>query len=206
MRLQGEHAFEAPRQVVWEAVMDPEVIARVMPGCKALERVGENAYQGAMKIKVGPVQGEFKGAVTLSDLDPPSSYRLKLSGKGAPGFVEGEGTLTLSDAEDGGTKLIYDLEAKVGGRIAAVGQRLLDSSARVIARQSLEGLEAQIKARHDGGETAAAAAAPSEADFAGRFAKGLAAELIPPERRPLAGGVAVVVLLALAYLIFRSCG
>lgn len=197
--------------MVWNAVMDPEVIAAVMPGCKALEAVGENAFQGAMTIKVGPVQGQFKGEVELSELVPPSSYRLKLKGKGAPGFVDGDGTLQLAEAEDGGTVLTYAIDAKVGGRIASVGQRLLDSSAKVISRQSLEGLEAQINARHaasQSGEPVAEAEAPekpSDAAMAADFATGLAGELIPPRLRPVLA-IAAVALAVLAILGLRSCG
>lgn len=211
MKVQGQHTFDAPRAAVWAAVMDPTVIARVMPGCEALEEVGENAYEGAMKIKVGPVQGDFKGTVEITDVRAPASYHLKIKGKGAPGFVEAEGEIRLS--ENGGQTLLdYELDAKIGGRIASVGQRLLESSTKAISRQSLEGLAAQItaleEARASGGPVAPAAA-PSQARMAAGFALRLAEELVPEPVRPVAGvaagGVVGVVLIALLYLVFRAC-
>ncbi len=213
MKIQGEHVFDAPRDTVWEAVLDPDVLTRVLPGCEDFHEVGENEYEGTLKIKVGPVQGKFKGKVKLSDLKAPESYHLALDGKGAPGFVNGQGELKLED--DGGkTKLHYEVDAKVGGRIASVGQRLLDSTTRVITRQALEGLETQIAARTspaDDSDDASepepppAPEAPSQTEFAAEVAKGVAADLIPPEKRPLVGGVVAVVVIALVWLLMRGC-
>lgn len=155
MKLQGEHTFDAPRDRVWQALLDPDVLVNTLPGCERLEETGENRYDGTLNIQVGPVSGKFDGRVELLDLEPEEGYCLKLSGKGAPGFVHGEGSIRLSDAEGGGTKLTYDVDTQVGGRIASVGQRLLQSSSKVITRQALEGLEQQIAAREPG------AAAPS---------------------------------------------
>lgn len=231
MKLQGEHELKAPREEVWEAVMDPAVIQSIMPGCEDLKATGEHQFEGTLKIKVGPVQGKFKGSVELSDLDPPESYHLHIKGKGAPGFVDGQGTMRLEAASPATTTLHYEIDAKVGGRIASVGQRLLDSSARVIARQSLEGLAQQIESRGQpqpeegvseavpaeaGGEQAAhpertprprlAPQPPSQARFAADFAKGLVEELVPEERRPAALAVGAGVLLALVLLIVKACG
>ena len=142
MKVEGQHTFDASRATVWSAILDPEVIAAIMPGCDALERTGENSFRGAMKIKVGPVQGLFQGEVELSDLRTGESYHIRIQGKGAPGFVNAEGDVRFLE-EDGKTVLAYEIDAKIGGRIASVGQRLLDSSTKVIARQSLEGLAEQ---------------------------------------------------------------
>ena len=160
-------------------------------------------------MKVGPVQGVFEGGVELLDLDPPNGYNLKMDGKGAPGFVNGNGSLRLENTEDGGTLLHYEIDARVGGRIAAVGQRLLDSSAKVLTRQGLQGLESQLEARAaaapapDAAPTPAQAESgaetPSQAAFAGKFAAGLARELWPY----LAGGA--LVLLAAIAISFRAC-
>ena len=98
MKIQGEHSFAAPRQEVWDAVLDPEMIARTLPGCERLEEIGEGQYRGLMQIQVGPVQGQFEGTVTLSQLVPPESYHLDLKGKGAPGFVNGKGQIRLEAA------------------------------------------------------------------------------------------------------------
>jgi hypothetical protein len=215
MKIQGEHVFDAPRDAVWEAVLDPDVLTRVLPGCEDFHEVGDNEYEGVLKIKVGPVQGKFKGKVKLSDLKPPESYHLDLDGQGAPGFVNGQGELRLAD-EGGKTRLHYEVDAKVGGRIASVGQRLLDSTTRVITRQALEGLDAQIAARSpssggsEDGEAAAseapkAPAPPSQSEFAAEVAKGVVADLIPPERWPLVGGIAAVVVVAIVWLMMKGC-
>ncbi len=211
MKVQGQYTFDAPRTTVWKAVMDPEVIAKVMPGCESLEEVGDNTYEGAMKIKVGPVQGLFKGRVEVSDPKEPESYHLKIKGKGAPGFVEAAGVIQF--AEDGAkTTLDYEFDAKIGGRIASVGQRLLESSTKVISRQSLEGLEAQVNAIQEAtasGGPVAEVAAPSQAKLATSVAAGVLVEMIPEKARPAAGvgigGVIGVVVIGLFYLLFRAC-
>jgi carbon monoxide dehydrogenase subunit G len=214
MKIEGQYTFEAPREAVWNAVMDPEVIARTIPGCESLEQVGDQEFKGAMKIKIGPVQGQFQGHVTLYDLNPHDDYRLKLKGQGPQGFVDGDGKLTLTE-EGGKTTLAYDIDAKVGGRIAGVGQRLVESSAKVVSRQALEALEAQIQATlgapSEGtdaaaeGDPEARPDAPTQGEFAQAFAKGLIAELIPPEKWPLMILLAVIVLaflvLAIIYLL-----
>ena len=223
MKIRGSHALAVPRGVVWEAILDPEVLSRTLPGCEDMAPVGDNRFRGKLKMKVGPVQGLFEGGVELLDLDPPNGYNLKMDGKGAPGFVNGSGSLRLEDTDDGGTLLHYDIDAQVGGRIAAVGQRLLDSSARVLTRQGLQGLEQQLAARAPAADATAKAsdsavdirvpdappaptdgveatpAAPSQAAFAGRFAAGLARELWPY----LVGG-ALVALTAIA-ISLRAC-
>ena len=147
MKIQGEHRFSAPRQEVWAALLDPEVLARTVPGSQGLERTGDNEFKGELTMKIGPVSGVFQGKVALENLDPPNGYTLKLDGRGAPGFVNGSGVIRLEDDAAGGTLLHYDVDAQVGGRIAGVGQRLLDSSAKVITRQALEALDVQIQAR-----------------------------------------------------------
>ncbi len=159
MKIKGSHTLSVPRDVVWEAILDPEVLSRTLPGCEDMAPVGENRFRGKLKMKVGPVQGVFEGGVELLDLDPPNGYNLKMDGKGAPGFVNGTGAIRLEDADGDGTLLHYDIDARVGGRIAAVGQRLLDSSAKVLTRQGIQGLEKQLEAR-------AAAAATTTRDEA----------------------------------------
>lgn len=163
MKIQGEHFFQAPREKVWETVLDPKALSSSLPGFRRLDTIGENEYEGALEIKVGPVQGDFQGTLKLSDLNPPSTYRFSLNGMGAAGFVDGDGVLVLEES-GGGTKLLYDLDAKVGGRIAGVGQRLLDSSAKVMARQTLEGLERQFPTAAQVKVVTKQEAAPREAE------------------------------------------
>ncbi len=145
--LEGTYSFDAPQDIVWEAVQDPHVLSQVLPGCERLAQVGENEYEGEINIRIGPVQGNFAGTVRLSDIQPPNSYKLELEGQGRPGYVKGAGHLRLESSGDGKTVLSYTGEAQLSGRIASVGQRLMDSSARSITRQGLESLDKQIQAR-----------------------------------------------------------
>ncbi|MEM7582368.1 MAG: carbon monoxide dehydrogenase subunit G [Acidobacteriota bacterium] len=209
MKIEGQHTFQAPRELVWKTVQDPNVLAAVLPGCEDFQETGENEFTGTLKIKVGPVQGKFKGTVALSDLIEPSSYNMRIQGKGAPGFVDGSGQLRLE--EDGDTTVLhYEVDAKVGGRIASVGQRLLDSSSKVITRQALEGLDQQVTAQAEaaqaGEEPPTPVEAPSQSEFAADFTKGMVDELVPKKRRPAIFGFAGLAGLAVGILIFRSCG
>lgn len=151
MKLTGEHLFpNAPQELVWEMFLNPTVLASIMPGCERLEKVreqdGETQYEGEMKIKVGPVQGKFQGTVILSHLQPPQSYQMKVHGKGPQGIVDGLGSVSLTWS-NAGTLMHYEGNANISGTIASVGQRLMDSSAKAIIKQSLQNLDAQIQAR-----------------------------------------------------------
>lgn len=180
MKIKGSHALAEPRGVVWEAILDPEVLSRTLPGCEDMAPVGDNRFRGKLKMKVGPVQGVFEGGVELLDLDPPNGYNLKMDGKGAPGFVNGSGSLRLEDKDDGGTLLHYEIDARVGGRIAAVGQRLLDSSAKVLTRQGLQGLERQLAARVPTPAASAAASDPAGDDASTQIAQASASTASQP--------------------------
>jgi carbon monoxide dehydrogenase subunit G len=146
MQLKGTYTFQAPRGAVWEALMDPTVLAQALPGGEQLEQVGDHEYKAAMNVRVGPVQGKFSGSVELADIEPLTSYRMKVSGAGPAGFVNGEGAIVLDDAE-AGTLMNYQGEVQVGGRIAGVGQRLIDSTAKSIIKQGLKVMDDQIQYR-----------------------------------------------------------
>lgn len=146
MKVQGTYTFEAPLEVVWRALFDPEVLAKTLPGCEKLLREG-NQFRGDINVKMGPVQGKFQGKVDITDVKELESYTMVVDGRGPAGFGKATAQLAVQ-AEAGGstTRLDYDSDVQVGGRIASVGQRLLDASSRAIVKQSLEGLHAQIKA------------------------------------------------------------
>lgn len=148
--LEGTYTFNAPRALVWEALMDPQVIADILPGCESMEEVEPNSYRALIKIKVGPVQGNFEGTVKLSSIQEPDSYHMDVSGRGAPGFVNGEGDLRL-EPQGNDTLLNYKGTASVGGKLAGVGQRLLESSAKFIVQQGLDALNKQIQNRIEKG-------------------------------------------------------
>lgn len=190
MKVEGSYPFAAPRDVLWPMLLDPNVLANILPGCEKLETIGENQFNGILKIKVGPVQGKFMGDVVMSDLKSPESCTIAVDGKGAPGFVKGSGSLRL-EADGDMTTLHYTGDADVGGRLASVGQRMLETSANAIIRQSLEGLGQQVQARmmasasSELGMDAAPTPPPppSQAQFAAGVAKSLAADYFAPENR-----------------------
>ena len=126
--------------------MDPAILAMALPGGEALEKTGENEYKASMKVRVGPVQGKFDGSIELSDITELESYHMKVSGQGAPGFVNGGGDVKLQEAGDE-TLMEYSGDVQVGGKIAGVGQRLIDSTAKSLIRQGLAALDTQVEAR-----------------------------------------------------------
>lgn len=212
MKVSGEYIFDGPQQLVWETLLDPVVLASVLPGCEKLELIGENEYEGALQIKVGPVQGKFLGKVKLEDIQAPDSYTMQVDGRGGPGFVKATGHLKLSPA-GAQTNVDYEGDAQVGGRLASVGQRLVESSAKAIIKQSLAGLNAAVQARvargggtseggaDDAGSTPAPARPPSQREFAASVAKEVAKDLIPRWLMYSAGVAAVVLVLYLIYVL-----
>ena len=202
MKLAGDYKFEAPVAEVWKALLDPVVLAAVMPGCEKLELV-DGAYVGELNIKVGPVQGKFQGKVTLSDVEEEQGYTMTVDGRGAPGFVKAKAAVKLTPVGDE-TTMEYDADAQVGGRIASVGQRLIDSSAKAIIKESLEGLNANVKARANVAEgQEAEVIQASQAEFATKVAKEVAKDLVPPPVRTALIVLALVGIGALIYLLIR---
>ena len=134
MKLEGSYDIPAPRDRVWAAFLDPEVLRQAIPGCEKLEAMGNDEYKATMKVGVAAVKGTFEGKVRLSDKKPPDSYKLGVDGSGAPGFIRGETVITLTDAE-GGTRVSYTADMQVGGLIAGVGQRMLGGVSKMMADQ-----------------------------------------------------------------------
>ena len=146
MRIAGNYTFEAPREEVWAALNDPEVLARTIPGCQRLDQVGENEFESTLKVGLQAVRGVYNGKVRLDNLVAPESYEIHVDGKGSNGFLKGAGSIKLR-TDGAHTILDYGGEAQVGGTIASVGQRLLDGAAKTLINQSLKALAAQIEER-----------------------------------------------------------
>ena len=143
MKMQGNHTLQAPRDQVWDFLMDPESIAKVMPGCERLEEVRPDTFEATLKLGIAAVQGTYIGSVQLLDKTSPSHYRMMVDGSGTPGFVKGEATIDLEE-KDGETVLTYSADVQVGGLIANVGQRMISGVAKMIVNQSLKKLAEEI--------------------------------------------------------------
>jgi carbon monoxide dehydrogenase subunit G len=135
MDLTGEERIPAPREKVWAALNDPEILGKCIPGCQSLERTGENQMAAVSKLKIGPVSATFKGTVTLSNIVPPESYTITGEGSGGiAGFAKGGADVRLTaDGDD--TILSYAVNAKIGGKLAMLGSRLIDSSSKKLAEK-----------------------------------------------------------------------
>ncbi len=135
MEIKGEYSIPASREQVWEALNDPEVLKQCIPGCDEIEKLSDTEMTATVTAKVGPVKAKFTGKVTLSDLDPPNGYTISGEGQGgAAGFARGGARVTLT-AEGDGTRLAYEVEATVGGKLAQIGSRLIEGTARKMADQ-----------------------------------------------------------------------
>lgn len=144
MDLKGERFIPQPRESVWQALNDIEVLKNSIPGCEEISWSGDNAIDATVKAKVGPVKATFKGAVTLEDINAPESYTIKGQGKGgAAGFAKGSAHVVLSE-EDGGTRLKYTVDATVGGKLAQVGSRLIQGTANKLSGEFFDALTLQL--------------------------------------------------------------
>ena len=125
MKMTGEEVIAAPRQAVWDALNDPEILKQAITGCQEIKKKSDTQFEAKVTAKVGPVKASFIGDVKLSKLNPPRSYVISGEGKGGvAGFAKGGATVRLSDTGDSATKLSYDVDAQVGGKLAQIGSRL----------------------------------------------------------------------------------
>ena len=131
--MNGEVKLAAPRAAVWAKLNDPDVLKQCIPGCEELNKNSDTEFQAVATIKVGPVKARFKGRVHLTDLDPPNGYKISGEGEGGvAGFAKGAATVKL-DEQDGGTVLAYNVESQIGGKLAQLGQRLVQGTAKKLA-------------------------------------------------------------------------
>lgn len=152
MKLEGAFTIAAPRQAVWQQLMNPDVLARALPGCEKMQPNSDGSYQAELKVGIGAIKGTYSGRVEILDPVPLERYRMKVDGKGTGGFVNGEGTFTLADGggaaagANAGTVISYRGDAQVGGLIASIGQRLLQGAAQKIVSQFFEAFARQVLA------------------------------------------------------------
>lgn len=157
MDMQGSRALAATQQQAWDALNDPEVLKACIPGCDRIESTGENQYTVGMALRIGPVSARFAGRIQLSDVQPPESYTLGFDGQGgAAGFGKGSAQVRLAPAPQG-CELSYTVQAQVGGKIAQVGQRLVDGVARSMAEDFFKRFEGELQRRYPSADQAAAA-------------------------------------------------
>lgn len=147
MILDGEFAFRAPRGSVWTLLQDPDVLVKAMPGAQRLVATGDGTYEGTIRIGVGPVTAaSWTLTVTLHDRQEPASYGMKVESKGPLGFTRGSASVELIDEPDG-TRMKYRADMQIGGKVAGIGQRLLDQVARMLTKQGLEALSREMEVR-----------------------------------------------------------
>ncbi len=200
MDMTGEQVIAAPRQAVWEALNDPEILRQAIPGCESVEKLSDSEFVAQVVAKVGPVKAKFKGKVALSDLDPPNSYTIQGEGQGgAAGFGKGGAKVNLTDVAEG-TLLRYTVNASVGGKMAQIGSRLIDATARKMADEFFSKFN-QIVAGSAVAAAAPAGDAPQPVIEAEHPIAPTHAPLIIPARRfppwIWAGGLIALIIVAL---------
>lgn len=139
MKIAGNSVVALPPEKAYQSMQDPVVLARCMPGCEALEKIGDDEYKMKMKMALASLSGAFDGKVKIADKNPPSSFKLIVEGTGKIGFMKGEGLLKLAPHSDG-TEVVYEGDVQVGGTMAAVGQRLIDATAKMMIKRFFEKL------------------------------------------------------------------
>tara|TARA_B100000700_G_scaffold132542_1_gene148071 strand:+ start:7581 stop:8210 length:630 start_codon:yes stop_codon:yes gene_type:complete len=136
LELQGKYSLKADREQVWTALNDPTILQQCIPGCETLTKASDTNFSASVVAKVGPVKAKFTGEVELTELSPPSSYKISGEGKGgAAGFASGSADVKLEESDEGGTILSYSVNAQVGGKLAQIGSRLIDSTAKKLSRE-----------------------------------------------------------------------
>jgi carbon monoxide dehydrogenase subunit G len=146
MKIAGSNTVPLPKARAFHALQDPEVLARCMPGCESLEKIGDDEYAMKMKMVLAAVSGQFQGRIRIADSAPPDSFRLIVEGTGKVGFMKGDGLLHLSEPDTGFTKVDFDGEVHVGGTIASVGQRLIDTTAKLVIKRFFDKLASSLQA------------------------------------------------------------
>lgn len=140
MKISGTYTLPLARERAYHAMQNPDVLVQCMPGCESLEATGDQEYAMKMKMALAAISGQFQGKVKIADAAPPERFKLIVEGTGKIGFMKGEGALELTEAGDASTQVAYEGDVQVGGTIAAVGQRLIDTTAKMMIRKFFEKL------------------------------------------------------------------
>ncbi|WP_431285424.1 SRPBCC family protein [Humitalea sp. 24SJ18S-53] len=161
MEMTGERLIAAPRARVWEALNDPAVLQTSIPGCESVTRTADDAFEAKLALKIGPMAAKFAGKVKLDNIVPPESYTISGEGNGGPmGFAKGGADVALAELSPVSTNLTYNVKVQVGGKIAQLGARLIDSTAKQMADQFFDRFQAQVAAANAPEGSPAAAIAP----------------------------------------------
>jgi len=198
MDMQGSRQLAVTQQQAWDALNDPEVLKACIPGCEKIEATGENQYSVTNAIKVGPVAARFNGKISLTDIDPPKGYTIIFDGQaGAAGFGKGTAKVVLTP-QDTGCELGYTVNAQVGGKIAQVGQRLIDGVAKSMAEEFFKRFDGEMQKRYPAPAAAEESAVPVSSEVAS--AQG------PSKSVPWWVWVGGIVVLGVGYWVMRSFG
>lgn len=190
--MSGTRLLPAPQTQVWEKLNDVDTLKRCIPGCQSLEQIDDNKLKATVALKVGPVSAKFNGEVELSDMNPPNSYRISGSGKGGPAGSATGGADVKLEAAEGGTLLSYDVDAKVAGKLAQLGARLIDGTAASLAEKFFDNFADELTpVEQETGEAANASAGKAPAAAA---TQGLT-------RNQLILGGAVIAVMIIVYLL-----
>lgn len=208
MEMTGEQLIGQPQQKVWEALNDPEVLKACIPGCETIDKVSDTEYKMTMTAAVGPVKAKFNGKLFLSDLNPPTSYKLAFEGSGgAAGFGKGTAVVSLATENPSTTKLSYSASAQIGGKLAQVGARLIDGVAKKMADDFFKAFTNRLGAPAPAAEAAPApeaAAAPSAAPTSpSPAAPTVSSAPAKSGMSPLTIVIGLVVIVAILGWIFR---
>jgi carbon monoxide dehydrogenase subunit G len=198
MDMSGERRISAPREKVWAALNDPAVLKASIPGCDSLEKLSDTELKATASVKIGPIAAKFAGKVQLLDLDPPNGYRIEGEGQGGvAGFAKGGASVRLA-ADGRDTILSYDVKANVGGKIAQLGARLIDATAKQMADAFFDRFAAQVASAEP--DAAAAPPAPAAAP------KISVLDLVPAEPGgvPIVGWIGIALFLPIAFLLLKG--
>ena len=143
IRLEKKYILDISQQNVWEAILDPETLAEILPNCKSLDPIGDHKFDANIEIKIGPIKGQFKSKLSLFDLDPPNGYKFDVNGDGSKGQMRGAGEILLT-TQDGRTEFIFIATGSVSGIIARVGQRLIEATGNRLMDQGFENFKKRI--------------------------------------------------------------